>query len=634
MANLKSDLEGFLTGGEPLVSMRRSGDTAMIGNHLSSIDRNIAALTSAVLGGARMRGTARGTATVTAKLRGEAVASSSASRLPAPGGMIAVPGGMRDASGRFIKNGSSRPAGGGGGDGGGGAGGSNASMRNLAAKLTDAIKGGAEGVGDADPAVRAMQEVAGPLSRGLNFLRGDEDTRRQEGWFKRILKRLQGIEEGQGKPVTVDESSGGAFGVLSRAVPALVPVIGGLAAAIAPLLALLGISNAAGDTSKDQARIDALKDGVAEPLKESLKEMGLDSDGRIAKNREAALAGRDGEYAKEAALRSQFVSPTNAMPGTRRWNDEFYAYSQGELAKQDAEAKKGFVERSMGKLGAKWDAVKGTLAGAAVRAGVDPGLLAKIANFESGFDPNAAPIAKDPSKNKVRLFDGRMGISSAHGLGQFTDATWLDTLRKHGAKYGVEGASTLTPAAAAALRGNTDLQASMLAELTAENVAKGRKFGGTDDAASVYALHNLGGGDGRKLLTALRDNPGMSVRDALLQGAKTDKERARIEQVISGNRSLYGGGSISVEAAYANMGKMMSRGNRFAEAIAVGPSPIGPMGGFKTPQFPAIPDAPQLRIPLGSNDPTPVVVMNNTPDVSRDLSNRRLAHIVTGGVAQ
>lgn len=49
---------------------------------------------------------------------------------------------------------------------------------------------------------------------------------------------------------------------------------------------------------------------------------------------------------------------------------------------------------------------------------------------------------------------------------------------------------------------------------------------------------------------------------------------------------------------------------------------------------PAIPDAPQLRIPLGSNDPTPVVVMNNTPDVSRDLSNRRLAHIVTGGVAQ
>jgi len=126
----------------------------------------------------------------------------------------------------------------------------------------------------------------------------------------------------------------------------------------------------------------------------------------------------------------------------------------------------------------------------------------------------------------------------------------------------------------------------------------------------------------------------MSVRDALLQGAKTDKERARVEQVIGNNKSLYKGGRITVAEAYATMGKMMAGGNRFAEAISVGPSPIGPMGGFKTPQFPAIADAPQVRIPLGSGNPAPVVVANSTPDVSRDLANRRLAHIVTGGVAQ
>lgn len=596
---IRADAEGFLLG-SPLTSLQRAGE-----NHLSSIDRNITNLTKAVLAGANLRYSSREVATVTAKLRGEAAASSSASRLPAPGGMIAVPGGMRDASGRFIKNGSS------------------AALR------------GAAGAAASDPSVQAFQEVAQPIIRGLVGLRRTGNVQPpQEKWFKRILKRLQGIEEAQGKPVALEERGGGVFGMLARAVPALTPVIGGLAAAIAPLLVFLGIADAAGDTSKDKERVDAIKDEVAEPLKESLKEMGLDSDGRVAKNREDTLAKRDGEYAKEDALKAQFVSPSKAATGSQKWNDEFYRFSQGEMAKQEAEAKKGVVARSMGKIGARWEAVKGTLFNAAVRAGVDPGLLAKIAHFESKFDPNAAPIDRDPSKNRVRLFDGRMGISSAHGLGQFTDATWLDTLRKHGAKHGVAGASSLTPAAAAALRGNTDLQAAMLAELTAENVAKGRKLGGTDDAANVYALHNLGGGDGRKLLTALRNNPGMSVRDALLQGAKTDKERARVEQVIGNNKSLYKGGRITVAEAYATMGKMMAGGNRFAEAISVGPSPIGPMGGFKTPQFPAIADAPQVRIPLGSGNPAPVVVANSTPDVSRDLANRRLAHIVTGGVAQ
>lgn len=593
---MRADAEGFLLG-SPITSLQRAGE-----NHLSSIDRNITNLTKAVLAGAKLPYSSRAVATVTAKLRGDSVSSAIASRLPAPGGMLAVPGGMRDASGRFIKNGSST------------------ALRSAA------------GAAASDPLIQAFREVAHPIT-GVG-MRRTGNVQRQESWFKRILKRLQGIEEAQSRPVSIEERGGGVFGMLARAVPALTPVISGLAAAIAPLLVFLGIADAAGDTSKDKKRADAIKDEVAEPLKQSLKEMGLDSDGRVANNRVAALTARDGEYQKEEALKAQFVSPTNAVPGSRQWNDQFYNFSQGELAKQEAEAKKGFVARSMGKIGARWEAVKGTLFNAAVRAGVDPGLLAKIAHFESKFDPNAAPIDRDSSKNKVRLFDGRMGLSSAHGLGQFTDATWLDTLRKHGSKHGVAGASSLTPAAAAALRGNTDLQAAMLAELTAENVAKGRKLGGTDDAANVYALHNLGGGDGRKLLTALRNNPGMSVRDALLQGAKTDKERARVEQVIGNNRSLYKGGRITVAEAYATMGKMMAGGNRFAEAISVGPSPIGPMGGFKTPQFPAIADAPQVRIPLGSSDPAPVVVANSTPDVSRDLANRRLAHIVTGGVAQ
>ena len=77
---------------------------------------------------------------------------------------------------------------------------------------------------------------------------------------------------------------------------------------------------------------------------------------------------------------------------------------------------------------------------AAQAVGVDAGVLARIAAFESGFNVDAAPIARDAERNRVRLFDGRMGISSAHGLGQFTDATWRDTVNRYGGAHGVAGA--------------------------------------------------------------------------------------------------------------------------------------------------------------------------------------------------
>ena len=165
---MRADAEGFLLG-SPITSLQRTGE-----NHLSNIDRNITNLTKAVLAGANLRYSSREVATVTAKLRGEAAASASARRLPAPGGMVAVPGGMRDASGRFIKNGSS------------------AALRSAA------------GAAASDPGVQAFQEVAQPIIRGLVGLRRTGNVQPpQEKWFKRILKRLQGIEEGQGKPVAL-----------------------------------------------------------------------------------------------------------------------------------------------------------------------------------------------------------------------------------------------------------------------------------------------------------------------------------------------------------------------------------------------------------------------------------------------
>ncbi|MGW8422779.1 hypothetical protein [Comamonas sp. HJ-2] len=306
---------------------------------------------------------------------------------------------------------------------------------------------------------------------------------------------------------------------------------------------------------------------------------------------------------------------------------------------------KSAIERWNG--GAKNDIVN-----AANTTGVDAGLLASIAHFESGFNADAAPIAKDATKNRVRQHDGRMAISSAHGYGQFIDGSWQGALNKWGSKYGVQGAGKLTKDQANAMRGDKRLQALMLGELTKENIEKGRALGGKDDAANVYAFHNLGGGDASKLLKAMRDTPGMSVRDALLAGTQDAKEIARVDSVIKGNKSLYGDGSISAQQAYGRMGDAMKGGEVFAKearaaqgsistapAISAGVSAAAPFRA-QPAMPPAVPaklpppaEVPQTVTQLNTAKSEPVPVNVTLPErIGQNVGDRNIAHIVTGGL--
>ncbi len=212
----------------------------------------------------------------------------------------------------------------------------------------------------------------------------------------------------------------------------------------------------------------------------------------------------------------------------------------------------------MARIDDRWNEHRQELEGAARAAGVDPGVMVKIAGFESGFNPSARPIAvSHPENNIVRQFDGTMAISSAYGYGQFLNATWQEMINKYGEKYGVEGAADLTRAQANApeLRTDTRLQAAMLAEFTRENVERAAQYGGADVAANVYAMHNLGTGDGPRFLEALRDHPQARV-DSVLSA-----------QVISGNPALYGDGSRTLSDAYAAMGQKMDQYARFADQV-------------------------------------------------------------------
>lgn len=204
-----------------------------------------------------------------------------------------------------------------------------------------------------------------------------------------------------------------------------------------------------------------------------------------------------------------------------------------------------------------WDASGRLLVKAAGDAGIDPNIMVKIAGFESGFNSDARPIARNAALNRVRQFDGSMAVSSAHGLGQFVDGTWLGMIHLYGEKYGVAGAAQFTrvQANAPGIRQNPELQAAMLAEFTRDNISAGARLGGPDPVANVYAMHNLGPGDAAKFLGALRSNPNEHVSSVLSR------------QVIGGNPSLYGNGTLSVAESYRAMGTLLNQFESYAQAV-------------------------------------------------------------------
>jgi hypothetical protein len=207
----------------------------------------------------------------------------------------------------------------------------------------------------------------------------------------------------------------------------------------------------------------------------------------------------------------------------------------------------------------RWANTKQYFVDASMKANVDVGTVVKIANFESsGFRADARPVSiKHPELNKVKQFDGVMAISSAYGFGQFTDDTWTGMINQFGNSYGIDDAKNLTGAQAAGYRKDVGLQAAMLAEFTKENIALGRRIGGSDDDANVYALHNLGTPTGTKFLKALNGSPDAAVSSVLRSG------------ITSGNQSLYGDGSITLRQAYERMGSVMRDGNIFADEARI-----------------------------------------------------------------
>ncbi|MBP6749154.1 MAG: peptidoglycan-binding protein [Xanthomonadaceae bacterium] len=239
----------------------------------------------------------------------------------------------------------------------------------------------------------------------------------------------------------------------------------------------------------------------------------------------------------------------------------------------------------------RFDEARERFVRAANAAGIDPEVMVKIAGFESrGYNPDARPISRNPDLNTVRQFDGTMAMSSAHGYGQFLNGTWQEMVNRYGEKYGIEGASTMDRAQANApeLRNNRDLQASMLAEFTRENMERIRGIAGPNPDANVYAMHNLGTQGGERFLRALQDNP-----DALVTA-----NGLMSNDIVRRNQSLYmdGDRTLTVREAYDRMGQQLAPYQRFADQVA---GRAQPEPGQTAPgQTPSGPSAPNRNDPL------------------------------------
>ncbi|MES1203790.1 MAG: transglycosylase SLT domain-containing protein, partial [Pseudomonadota bacterium] len=139
--------------------------------------------------------------------------------------------------------------------------------------------------------------------------------------------------------------------------------------------------------------------------------------------------------------------------------------------------------------------VRAAISRASDATGVDFSLLIQTAQRESGLNPNA-----------------RANTSSATGLFQFIDSTWLDMVRRHGAEHGLGGyaqalqsggVDAATRRQILSLRNDPEIAARMAAELARENAsALQARLGRAPSSGELYAAHVMGADGAARLIQA------------------------------------------------------------------------------------------------------------------------------------
>lgn len=254
--------------------------------------------------------------------------------------------------------------------------------------------------------------------------------------------------------------------------------------------------------------------------------------------------------------------------------------------------------------------IRGVVEAAIQRAsnatGVDFTFLMKTAARESGYNPRA----KAPT-------------SSAAGLFQFVEQTWLATLKQHGAKYGYARYSELISkgadgryrvAGAEARKAVMDLRmdphaASLMAgELTSDHASylKGR-VGRAPTAGELYAAHFLGPQGSARLIEAVRTQPGASAA-------------AMFPDAAGANRSIFyrDGRPATVSEVYANLTKG-----------AHGPAPTSPRQAAPDTNFVQYASARQQQLQASQDAMVDLILRGTKSDDDASAGQRMTGSLFT-----
>jgi hypothetical protein len=200
-------------------------------------------------------------------------------------------------------------------------------------------------------------------------------------------------------------------------------------------------------------------------------------------------------------------------------------------------------------------AVLSAIKQASAESGVDFSYLLQKASVESSFNPAA-----------------KAGTSSASGLYQFIDQTWLTEISQHGAEYGLqkEAAAVSVDGSGHASVGDSGMRQEILAlkndpKVAAEMAASFTKdnqqslqasVGGKIGSTELYLAHFLGAGGAAKFLSAMRSSPNEAAADVMPQAAdaneavfyRPDGTARSLTEVYSRFSSKFGGTGSAVAA--------------------------------------------------------------------------------------
>ncbi|MBB3774390.1 hypothetical protein FHS52_000333 [Erythromicrobium ramosum] len=231
--------------------------------------------------------------------------------------------------------------------------------------------------------------------------------------------------------------------------------------------------------------------------------------------------------------------------------------------------------------------VEAAIANAAQATSVDFNYLLAQAEVESAMNPTA-----------------RAATSSATGLYQFIESTWLDTVKKHGPRFGLGAVAdqiNLTPSGSAyvadpaqreailALRNDPHTAALMAAGLAEDNRAHLLSILGRQPShAELYLAHFLGAGGAGRFLSELQADPGQSAPTLFARPAAANRaifyapdgsprSLAQVMDVIGGkleralNRASDGGAMRFARADYGSAGGFTPAPYLIADEAVFGP---------------------------------------------------------------